>query len=423
MKELYNYLVEASYTDAPMDPIQTRIYLDEKVKNGKNVPTEFIEYIFTLWRDNFEGNAGFIPFRGNGKSFKIARVYEICKDDIISYCKDISCPVKENQKSIYINGVKFDWGDGSLKGIRAKKGLDYEDIVVSQLQEIVTKIAAKHQEGKLNKNEYNEVCDNPDLSHWYSFYEQGGLDEILDEFAKTKDIETVLKLIKKTGSSSTKRNKNGELFDSDFNITSSDMESVLKDSGRIIADVTIETKNPQYISVKMKASQLSGVFYRKAMSSNEYFKQAVIDNDKYDDIKDSKEMIPFVNLCNVLGMDPKDLFIKYKQIHGEGLKDKEIKIDNKISKDKLGILFQKLLGGNYWYVKPGICEYVGYKNANLKVNVNSAIISPEGKTILVKCDVNGIKSNLEFRTDGSIPGPYPYRLFPKISVPDLVNKI
>ena len=126
MKELYNYLVEASYTDAPMDPIQTRIYLDEKVKNGKNVPTEFIEYIFTLWRDNFEGNAGFIPFRGNGKSFKIARVYEICKDDIISYCKDISCPVKENQKSIYINGVKFDWGDGSLKGIRAKKGLDYE---------------------------------------------------------------------------------------------------------------------------------------------------------------------------------------------------------------------------------------------------------------------------------------------------------
>ena len=82
------------------------------------------------------------------------------------------------------------------------------------------------------------------------------------------------------------------------------------------------------------------------------------------------------------------------------------------------------MGGNYWYVKPGICEYVDYKDAGLKFNIDKASITSTGKGISAIGNINGLKAHVNFRTDGDhTVGSYPYRLFPQISVPDLIKKV
>ena len=122
---------------------------------------------------------------------------------------------------------------------------------------------------------------------------------------------------------------------------------------------------------------------------------------------------------------PSDIFTAYKQIYsGKSSKDIELTLDKNYDPSLLGCVFQKLLGGNYWYVKPGICEYVDYKDAGLKFNINKANITPTGKGISVTGNINGLNAHVNFRTDGDrTVGPYPYRLFPQISVPDLIKKV
>jgi hypothetical protein len=115
---------------------------------------------------------------------------------------------------------------------------------------------------------------------------------------------------------------------------------------------------------------------------------------------------------------------KYKSIYSGKSTDMNLQLSDKYDPQLLGCLFQKLLGGNYWYVKPGICEYVDYKNANLKFNIQEAKITSTGKGINITGDINGLKCEINFRTDGDRAiGPYPYRLFPKVSVIDLIKKV
>lgn len=432
-----SYICEGVFNYAPATPEEARTYFNsigkkvkydgKTVKAGELVPTEFIDLMFNIWIDNFEKAPEKIPFRCDGKSVKLSTFYEIYKNDILDLQNNIdNCKVSLPAGKIYINDFAIKFGEGSLKGNRAQKGLSYEDILVNQLIQTVELIAGKHSEGKLTKQDFEDTIADKTLHCLYNMYEAGHLDEVLDMYISSKDNPIDLStIIVKTGGGNTKRNSNGEIFDTEFNVTDSDIEQVLNKSGNIIADITINTNNPVYISAKMKSSQLSGVMYRKAIAQNETFKNAIMSNESWDDIKDAKEMVPFINFFNVLGIIPADVFVAYKQIYsGKTSKDITLSIDKKYKPESLGCIFQKLLGGNYWYVKPGICEWVTDKNAKLKFNINHASITSTGKGISVNGDVNGVKAEVNFRTDGDhAVGPYPYRLFPKISVPDLIKKV
>ena len=416
LKESYN-IFEGVYKDLPGSVEDCKIYFKEKLIKGSNVPVEFIELMFNIWNEQFDSAPSKIPFRCDGKHAKISRIYMAFINEIEDVCKRTNSKFESKPLvQIKINDVKFEWGEGSIRGNRAEKGLSYEDDVVKELISIVEIVAGSPK--KLNEKEFKEMVNNPVLAEWWPFYNGGALDEVISMYPC--DLS---KIIIKTGAGSTARNSKNELFDDDFNVTNSDIESVLKDSGRIIADVTINTKNPVYISVKMKASQLSGVSYQYAITKNETFKTAVLENDSWNDIKNSKDMIPFINFFNVLGLVPEDVFNKYKAIYSGNSSDMSLEIDKNYDPNLLGCLFQKLLGGNYWYVKPGLHIKVSDKDAKLKFNTKSARLSGSGKTITVVGDVNGLKSEINFRTDSEKYGPWPYRLFPKISVPELINKI
>jgi hypothetical protein len=432
-----SYICEGVFNYAPATAEEARAYFNsigrsikrdnKTIKTGELVPTEFIDLMFNIWIDNFEKEPNKIPFRCDGKSVKLSASYEIYKDDILGLQDNIdNCKINFTTGKFTINDYTIKFGEGSLKGVTSAKGLSYEDTVVEQLIKTVELIAGKHSEGRLTKKDFEETITDKTLHCLYNMYDAGHLDEVLELYINSKDNPIDLStIIIKTGGGNTKRNSNGEIFDSEFNVTNSDIETVLEDSGNIIADVTINTKTPVYISVKMKSSQLSGVMYKKAIAQNETFKNAVMSNETWDDIKTAKEMVPFINFFNVLGIVPSDIFTAYKQIYsGKSSKDIELTLNKNYDPTLLGCVFQKLLGGNYWYVKPGICEYVDYKDAGLKFNIDKASITSTGKGISVIGNINGLKAHVNFRTDGDrTVGPYPYRLFPQISVPDLIKKV
>lgn len=425
MKELKQFLfenliLEGVYKDIPGSEEECREYFNNNLIKGENIPTEIINKLFSIWKEIFNSSPSKIPFRCDGKHAKLSRIYQSYIDELEDICRSLNIKFNSYIDRIKINDVVITWGEGSIRGNRAEKGLSYEDEIVSQLIQIVELIARRHKEKPMSEKEFKETVENPMLAEWWDFYNGGALNEVINLYPDC-DLS---KIIIKTGSGNTHRNDNGELFSDDFEITSSDIEKVLKESGNIIADVTIDTKNPVYISVKMKASQLSGVSYRKAIVKNETFKAAVQSSKTYDDIKDTKDMIPFNNFCSVLGLYPEDVYNKYKNIYSGNTSNMLLELNKNNKNSKLiGTLFQKLLGGNYWYVKPGIQKYVDYKNANLEFNATDARISESGKTITISGVIKGIKSEILFRTDSEKYGPWPYRLFPKISVPELIEKV
>ena len=436
ISNINGFITEGVYNYAPKTPEECRTYFNSigrKIKQngstilqGQLVPTEFIDLIYNIWIDNFESEPDKIPFRCDGKHVKLSPLYELYKEDILTLKDNIdNLSLDIVPGKIHINGITIIFGNGSLKGVRSSKGLSYEDDVIAQLIKVIELIAGKHDVKKLNQTEFNDTVTDKALFCFYNMYEKGALDEVLDLYISNKDNPIDLtKIIIKTGGGNTKRNSKGEIFDSDFNITDSDIEQVLKDSGDIISDITIKTDNPVYISVKMKSSQLSGVMYRKAIATNETFKNAVMTNESWDSIKSDSAMIPYINVCTTLGIIPEEVFAVYKRIFANESKDTSLRLNKKYDPKKLGCIFQKLLGGNYWYVKPGICEYVDYKNANLKFNIQDAKITSTGKGININGDINGLKCEINFRTDGDRAiGPYPYRLFPKVSVIDLIKKV
>lgn len=432
MQSLYESLLtynimEGVFKDTPSSIEQCREYFDNNIIKGENIPDEFIDLLFSIWQDNFEQNPLNIPFRCDGKHIKLSEAYRVFFNDILDLQKRVKgCSITEHPDRFVINKCVVKWGEGSLRGNRAEKGLGYEDVVVEQLIRIIQLIAGEHKNGKLNQKQFESIISDSSLNYWFALYDGGGLNEVLDKYIKNPDGVDLSSVVIKTGGGNVHRNDHNELYDDDFNVTNSDIEKVLKASGDIIADVTIKTKNPVYISVKMKASQLSGVTYQRAMAKNETFKQAVLSQVEWDDVKDDKEMIPFNNFCKVIGLDPYIVFSKYKDIYNGDSGVKTIEVSRNYDPKLLGCLFQKLLGGNYWYVKPdvGICEYVDYKDAKLSFNISKANISDSGKGITITGDIDGLKSTLTFRTDGNKTiGPWPYRLFPSISVPKLIEKL
>ena len=436
MKNLYKYMCESLicegvYNIAPMDSVSCKQHFDKfkSCKGGKNnIPIEFFDYIYNIWQASFDGLGNNIPFRCDQNSAKLAPIYSVFTEQIIEFGKQNNIDIKKGQDShgdcLFVNNVKIQFGNGSLGKVRAEKGLQYEDQIVSELVTFVQNVAGAHSEGRVSTNALKALfSDNIVIHHWFDMYESGALDDLINLYIKDPSID-LSKYIYKTGSQDTHRNSKGQLFDKDFNITVSDMEDVLNESGKIISDVTIDgpgISKPVYISVKMKASQLSGVNYNWAMRNNEVFQRAVQSNESYDAVKNDTQMVAFNNFCKTLGMIPEDVFNRYRELYANGkMKDNgRVGIDANYNPKLLGCLIQKLVGGNYWYTKPEYSIFVNDKNAKLSFNVDKAHVTDSGKGVNIEGTINGLPCKIIFRTSGS--GIWPYRIFPMINVPKLIN--
>ena len=141
----------------------------------------------------------------------------------------------------------------------------------------------------------------------------------------------------------------------------------------------------------------------------------------FDDVKDEPDMKALINFCNVVGIDAEDVYEKYTCLVNNKKIDKDIKLSGRYDGRKLGILFQKLVGGNYWYVKPEKALFVPAKYDHWEFNVSKATIAPTGKRISIQGTIEGVPVELEFRTDGH--GAWPYRLFPRTDVQKIINKL
>ena len=133
-------------------------------------------------------------------------------------------------------------------------------------------------------------------------------------------------------------------------------------------------------------------------------------------------MRAFKNFCDAIGADQEDLYNKYKSLYnGEEITD-VVKLADNYDESLLGIVFQKLIGGNYWYVKPSTSVFVPPKDLNLKFIRSKIRITSSGKKIVAYGTINGeVEARVELRTSGE--GNLPYRLFPVVSVPELLKSI
>ena len=436
MKNLYKYICESLifegvYNIAPMDSISCKQHFDKfkSCKGGKNnIPIEFFDYIYNIWQASFDGLGNNIPFRCDQNSAKLAPIYSVFTEQIIEFGKQNNIDIKKGQDShgdcLFVNNVKIQFGNGSLGKVRAEKGLQYEEQIVSELVTFIQNVAGAHSGGRVSTNALKTLfSDNIVIHHWFDMYESGALDDLINLYIKNPSID-LYKYIYKTGSQDTHRNSKGQLFDKEFNITMSDMGDVLNESGKIISDVTIDgpgISKPVYISVKMKASQLSGVSYNWAMRNNEVFQRAVQSNESYDAVKNDTQMVAFNNFCKTLGMIPEDVFNRYRELYADGkMKNNgSVRIDANYNPKLLGCLIQKLVGGNYWYTKPEYSIFVNDKNAKLSFNVDKAYVTDSGKGVNIEGTINGLACKIIFRTSGS--GIWPYRIFPMINVPKLIN--
>lgn len=377
-------------------------------------------FVYDIWETDFESNPQLIPFRFGDKSVKLGRAYEVVKEDLYKFLNANKVNYIITKDGFKIGGIKVEWGNGSMFNNRSIKGLGYEDTIIDELILLITTIAGAHKEKRLSETDLKTVVDNRMLHHLFPLYLGGALDKVLDMFIKDPGMD-LKSIITKTGDSGTQRNRKGQLFDNEFNITDSDMEDVLKESGSIIADITIKTRPEVYISVKMKSSQLSGVNYQYALEKNRDMWNGIKAGKSFDDVKDKPDMKALINFCDVCGIDVEDVYNKYTCIANNEKIDKNIKLGKRYDGKKLGTLFQKLVGGNYWYTKPEHVLFVPVENNNWEFTVSKATIADTGKRISIQGDIEGVAVELEFRTDGH--GVWPYRLFPRTNVPNLISKL
>lgn len=373
----------------------------------------FVNLLYNHWHKSFKvkDDPKLIPFRFDNtkKIVNISRAY-----------KSFLSREGYTTDKFTIGGITFKYGDGSLYSSRAEQGLAYENSIIGELKKLIETVSNnKSKRKRLSADEIVKISGDEQLRHIVPIYSSGTLDNAVEEYKNGKPIDS---LVISTGKVDPRRNKNHELWTNDFGITDGDMEKVLTASGKIISDATITTQPETYISVKIESAQLSGVFCSNILKNNKTLVNAAINNEEYSSIEDSQDMLAFKNFCISIGADQQDLYNKYRSLYNGD----KITTDIKKSSDEydsrlLGIVFQKLIGGNYWYVKPSTSIFVPSHDLNLRFIRDRLYITPTGKKIIAFGNVNGIDARIELRTAGE--GNLPYRVFPVVSVPALLDSI
>lgn len=382
--------------------------------------TQFIDFLYDKWRSDgkLKGNANSIPFRFDSaadgkrasKIVNIARVYK----SIIS--KEYSI----NDDKFNMGGISFKYGNGSLFSNRSAKGLEYEGGIIGELQQLIAVASDNTGKRHLSEKKLKSLIDNPSVYHLIPIYTSGDLDNAIKAYKNGTPLD---ELVIGTGKVDPRRNTHNEMWSDDFDIdtTNDSTQKVLENSGRIISDVTITTDPPVYVSVKIESAQLSGVFCSNILKNNKSLISAAKNGASYNDIENTSDMRAFKNFCNAIGADPTDLYNKYKDLYNDNPITDFVKTTQKYNSLLLGNVFQKLIGGNCWYVKPSTSVFIPSRNLHLDFVRSHIRITPSGKKIIAYGSVNGIDARVELRTAGE--GKLPYRVFPVISVPALLETI
>ena len=351
---------------------------------------------------------------------------------------------KDDVKQILQN-----WGisqEGS--GFGKSAGNEYEDALALAIQKFVFEkyiLKKKPENSSINNfisNLFMKLNPKYNLDKILkSKYKNANLDEIWFEQSKNgEQIGKIKEIVAQTGGSNTHRNKNGEIIDikkMKFNYsneaevldenTLSKISQTLKNSGKIISDITIFINDPKssdniYLSVKHGSAQLSGIsvrppFYDNLKKSLDYSKQ------KNDDSFES-----FNNLCDIFGVERKtcwNYFSQQVQNREEKLEYKPKTFIDLEDNNMLAASFYLLIGGNYWYVNSD--GHIRYFDWNIKKNPEGFDDFPieikfEGKSWLTPKSLNrevkitrkdnseSVKGTLRFRSS-SENDEYPCRFF------------
>ena len=410
------YTVGAGFT--LKDTVEKLYSIKALDSDQKKQLKSFATYMYKLWKVNYALDPEKIPFRFDDSGLKVVKISaekeykDIINSDIESGKLSIS---NKTKFGFTLGGITFAYGTGSLSGkTRSSSGTAYEDVVRDELVQLI-QVASNSKSIKKIKDSIDES-----VYHLLPILQSGALNEVISMYRKNKDIDLYSIITKHEGS--THRNDHGEISDANCNLNTSDTESILRNSGKIIADVIVNTSKPVYISVKMKTGQLSSFNLMKVFENNTVFVDAINLRNSYDEIKTALNRTPFKNFCKVFGIDGKDLYNKFLNF-AEGVDTNlNIKTTSSYAGNDLGTIIQKLVGGNYWYVKPDTdAVYLNYKDAGLSFKRSGVHFSAgDHRCILVDGSVSGVKITLKIRT-ALKAYTYPYRVLPEINVLDLIE--
>lgn len=409
------YTVGAGFT--LKDAIEKLYSIKALDSDQKKQLKSFATYMYKLWKVNYALDPEKIPFRFDDSGLKVVKIPEKeYKDTIDSDIESGKLSISNKTKfGFTLGGITFAYGTGSLSGkTRSSSGLAYEDVVRDELVQLI--------QAASNSKSIKKIKESIDESvyHLLPILQSGALNEVISMYRKNRDIDLYSIITKHKGS--TKRNSNGEISDASCNLNTSDTESILHDSGKIIADIIVNTSKPVYISVKMELGQLSSFSLINVFENNSAFVDAINSRDSYDEVKAALNRTPFKNFCKVFGIDGKDLYNKFLNF-AEGVDTNlNVKTTSSYAGKDLGVIIQKLVGGNYWYVKPDVdAVYLNYKDAGLSFKRNGVHFSGgDHKCILVDGSVSGVSVTLKIRTSLRAY-KYPYRVLPVVDVPDLIE--
>lgn len=287
-------------------------------------------------------------------------------------------------------------------------GLDFEDQVRDAIIGFINSaVQIYNGDKKASKNKViSQVISDMDkesilqntprknIQYVFDLFKAGILDDLILKIQEEPEID-LLDYVKLSGRKDTQRNKNGQIFNDDFVIGEWN-DDFAKDSGKIIADITIISGKEHYISVKMKDSQHSSINFNALeaylKTGKESYKKTV------------------QNFCDVFGVDFENLI--------KAVKDGEQLHFNKkgYQKESLQLLIKKIIGGNYWYLKPTGCVYVDGIDGNLELTN----ITNTQRTINFIGKYNNHPIKIVFRTSDS-GDVAPKRLFIEFDLNAIIN--
>lgn len=377
-------------------------------------------------------------------------------DKVINGTSTENPPTVEDFKNAFKNKkMKNIWTSlfkGDFSGNRGKGGVEFEHKLAANIQTLI--LNSKLPDGtpykEVSEKLFNKIKDTDTIKTLLEMRENSELDE-----------KTIGSYVFVSGKGKTARNKYNQIINTntfEVNVskkntltheTEDEIENVLTQSGKIIADVTITldgdkfnksdikhvNKDDIYISCKDGASQFSGIsmqqpFYGDSQktNNNSYIVKCYKNNVSYDDFISGKALTPiteddkicinaYKNLCNFMGVNGKIVYDYFKQPKNERPEKQPLNIakSDEENDEIIATLIQLLIGGNYWYVNSS--GDVVYIDDDIDGNKFTFIPSKNGQLDSSQIKISGIirtndgdtKCDLKFRNGDK--EDYPFRLF------------
>lgn len=411
-KEFYDYL---NSVDGAYDIILNNIFSEEDIKklfdyaeslksNGNKKAMPFV--------CNYKNNTGFVVRR------YAVRVLKKNEDDYNNLVH------KSKLKRIYFfKGLHTtSYNDDGTQSIRSYNGLQKEDDDLSDLLKFVSKISEEYSYilnvnyddlTNLSIQNLNELFDDEigNFKRFYGMYHAGIFSPLINKMLNDNTFDPS-KIIIKTGTEDTKRNKNNVIFTSDckFGEGITDLfDEYLENSGAIISDITIKNSlldsklNDVYISCKMESAQMSGISLEKAMKVNKEFKNGIDNNKDFSELNGNDIQI-FINFWDLFGINAKDIYDIYKNnknnmlnnINDDSSNAYEIKNFTQKNQLLLGRLIKMIIGGNYWLLKGTYdAKFLTVNSKDILFNIKRVYITKSGKTINIVGELTGKLNDLD----------------------------